>query len=141
MNDSSLPTVEDVWRDERLRHQRFDQALADLVAAAGPIWHSGDAYGGYVQMRIAQALNFAYGPLQEPPCDPKPYRRRKISGTVRNVVMERDQYRCVSCGSWEGLSLDHIHPLSKGGSDDPDNLQTMCRSCNSAKGARVSDAR
>lgn len=37
----------------------------------------------------------------------------------------------------ESLSLDHIHPHSRGGSDQPENLQTLCRSCNSKKGARL----
>lgn len=63
--------------------------------------------------------------------------RRKISSTVRLAVYERDGWACVDCGAVEGLSLDHIHPWSLGGSDDFDNLQTMCRPCNSSKGARV----
>lgn len=37
----------------------------------------------------------------------------------------------------EHLSLDHIHPYSLGGEDTLGNLQTLCRPCNSRKGARV----
>lgn len=45
--------------------------------------------------------------------------------------------RCVACGATDHLSLDHIIPWSLGGEDTMENLQTMCRSCNSRKGNRV----
>ena len=64
-------------------------------------------------------------------------RRKTIPLTLRTFVYERDDFACVECGSQEDLSLDHIFPWSMGGTDSPDNLQTLCRSCNSVKGARV----
>lgn len=63
--------------------------------------------------------------------------RRKIPESVRVEVYRRDHFRCVQCGSRNRLTLDHIHPWSLNGRDDPDNLQTMCQPCNSRKGARV----
>lgn len=71
---------------------------------------------------------------------------------VRAEIFMRDGNRCRSCG-WQpgdpvplkngrdlyrGLEIDHIHPKSKGGSDDPSNLQVLCTSCNTSKGAKVS---
>lgn len=56
---------------------------------------------------------------------------------LRREVYRRDGHRCLACGSRSPLSLDHIHPWSKGGSDTLDNLQTLCRPCNSRKGARI----
>jgi len=63
----------------------------------------------------------------------------KSRGCVGGVnVFERDSYHCKRCGGdWmSGLTLDHIVPRLKGGTDDPENLQTLCQRCNSKKGAR-----
>ena len=64
-------------------------------------------------------------------------RRKGITSRKRLNVYARDRYRCVTCGSHDDLTLDHIHPVSKGGSNEPSNLQTMCRVCNSRKGATL----
>ena len=63
--------------------------------------------------------------------------RRKIPEVLRLAVYERDGHKCLHCGTTERLSLDHIHPFSLGGPDTLENLQTICRPCNSRKGARV----
>lgn len=44
--------------------------------------------------------------------------------------------RCVYCGSEENLTLEHMVPLSKGGTNWPANLAPACESCNCSKGAR-----
>jgi 5-methylcytosine-specific restriction endonuclease McrA len=41
--------------------------------------------------------------------------------------------RCVYCGSLENKTLEHVVPISKGGTNDFDNLATACSSCNSSK--------
>lgn len=63
-------------------------------------------------------------------------KRRDIPLPVRRLVMERDG-TCRHCGSDNHLCLDHIVPLSLGGEDTVENLQVLCRSCNSRKGARL----
>lgn len=69
-----------------------------------------------------------------------PRQRPAIPVATRAAVYERDGYACVSCGSTEFLTIDHIWPYSKGGTDELDNLRVLCRSCNSRKGARVDAA-
>ena len=56
---------------------------------------------------------------------------------VRRVVLDRDRYRCQSCGVAGRLEVDHIIPLADGGARwDLSNLQTLCRSpCHFAKTA------
>ena len=62
---------------------------------------------------------------------------RKISQRdLRIEVFSRNGYTCVNCGATKHLSVDHIIPVVSGGTDDIDNLQTLCRRCNSIKGAR-----
>lgn len=68
-------------------------------------------------------------------------KRRGLSNTLRLNVLERDNYRCQFCGATveDGVKLhiDHIIPVSKGGTDDMDNLQVLCHKCNLAKRDRV----
>lgn len=64
-------------------------------------------------------------------------RRKPISASLRREVFEADAYRCVICGGYDHLQVDHIHPVSKGGTNDRENLQTLCRSCNAAKSDKV----
>ena len=64
-------------------------------------------------------------------------RRDAILASLRERIYRRDGYRCLRCGSIHDLTIDHIYPQSLGGPTAEANLQTLCRSCNSSKGARV----
>lgn len=59
----------------------------------------------------------------------------------RENIFARDGYCCTYCSSTENLTIDHIHPRSKGGERwDANNCTTACRSCNQMKGSmRVED--
>ena len=63
-----------------------------------------------------------------------------VSEQVRYDVLKRDEGRCVLCGASgrDGvrLEVDHIVPRSKGGSNEPVNLQTLCAPCNRGKSNR-----
>lgn len=43
---------------------------------------------------------------------------------------------CAACGKRRKLTIDHIKPLAKGGSNWPSNIQGLCLSCNQAKQAK-----
>jgi hypothetical protein len=63
-----------------------------------------------------------------------------LSTKQRFDILKRDNFRCQYCGRTSDharLEVDHIHPKSEGGSDDPGNLITACWECNSGKRASM----
>ena len=59
--------------------------------------------------------------------------RPAIPVAVKDDVLSGDC--CVVCGSAENLEIDHIIPVSRGGTNDRENLQLLCRTCNRSKWA------
>lgn len=59
-----------------------------------------------------------------------------LSESVRKKILERDG-ACNICQAKTDLSIDHIIPRSLGGSHDEENLQVLCRKCNSSKNNRL----
>tara|TARA_R110002049_G_scaffold309180_1_gene518104 strand:- start:5655 stop:5903 length:249 start_codon:yes stop_codon:yes gene_type:complete len=70
--------------------------------------------------------------------------------THRKKVYEKSNFKCSYCElkfeipkNWDGLSaihngemfleIDHIKPISKGGSDKIENKQSLCQKCNNVK--------
>jgi len=59
-----------------------------------------------------------------------------ISGTQRYEVLKRAKFHCELCGvsAFErALEVDHIVPRNKGGTDNLNNCQALCYSCNAMK--------
>lgn len=86
-------------------------------------------------------------------------KRSDIPGAERRKILARDKYTCHACGivgfevrnkSLRGhtsfayhtektgvyLSVDHIVPRSRGGTNDPSNLRCLCTTCNTLKGTK-----
>lgn len=55
----------------------------------------------------------------------------------RARIYKRDNHQCVYCGSNKNLTLDHVMPKSRGGSNDWTNLVTSCFKCNLKKSNRT----
>ncbi|MDC5514499.1 HNH endonuclease [Acinetobacter baumannii] len=68
------------------------------------------------------------------------YMKKKIGLKLRLEVYERDGFKCVTCGVQKNLTLDHIKPEILGGVSTIENLQTMCKSCNSSKGTKYDES-
>jgi 5-methylcytosine-specific restriction endonuclease McrA len=63
--------------------------------------------------------------------------RSSIPSKVKQEVWQRDNGKCVNCGSNVNLEYDHIIPVSKGGANTTRNIQLLCESCNRSKGAKI----
>ena len=127
-----MPTNDEIeyesWQFQRMRE------LADLIAEECPwMWRIGDGNGGAVLNEVRSAYarrgfdttsgtNVVEG------------KRKPIPIKLRAEVFRRDNHLCLKCGAEDGLSIDHILPVSKGGQNTLDNLQTLCMPCNISKG-------
>lgn len=86
-----------------------------------------------------------------------------VTAAKRLRIFTRDGFQCRHCGHYIGetrtlaqietarrdggilkdtdpreiLTIDHVWPLSAGGTDHEDNLQTLCLDCNQQKGDRL----
>jgi hypothetical protein len=64
-----------------------------------------------------------------------------VSKRLRFQILNRDCFTCRYCGRSAPhvvLEVDHVEPVSRGGSNHPDNLVTACWECN--RGKRALDA-
>ncbi len=62
---------------------------------------------------------------------------KKIILTRKNIL-KRDGHRCAYCGRGDlPLTVDHVIPKSRGGTDTWENLVAACLPCNNRKGDRT----
>lgn len=129
------------WQDpsfreqERERCRRYDQSERRKVLRRK--WIEGGGQRRYYKQRMLhdpkfrrtrRAYNLKYA-----------HQRRALSPFPQeqwDELLERTGYQCLCCGSQDRIECDHIVPVSKDGTNDIANLQPLCRSCNSSKGAR-----
>ena len=96
-----------------------------------------------VNMRLQQAMGslFHHGyvtartdiPRRTDIEAPIPYRKQK------HVLFGRQEGKCAGCKilfPFPNLTIDHVVPRSRGGTDHLENLQLLCGACNSIKGNR-----
>jgi ribosomal protein L40E len=97
----------------------FDLVSCGLLLQHGPTWYS-----------LADYIPW------EPSPQPPGYIKRMLPKKLKRQVFDRDNSICVACGATQALTIDHIVPERHGGTDELENLQTLCRRCNSKKGTR-----
>ena len=62
--------------------------------------------------------------------------------SYKHTLFGLQEGKCNGCEvlfPFRNMTIDHIMPRSRGGTDDPDNLQLLCGACNSTKGNRTQE--
>lgn len=104
----------------RLAHSESNRESIKAWQAANPSKVSEYAKRRYV------AINSAAGTVTD--------------GEIAEMLL-RYGNRCLCCGTTERLQIDHIVPITKGGTRSIDNLQPLCKSCNCKKHLGIIDYR
>lgn len=108
------------------------EELGDMIEALQAILHPMANYCSNGVDKKADGLNLLRKWLMPP--QPK---RKPVKPSLRFEIFKRGNYRCQMCGATakDGatLEIDHITPVAKGGGNDADNLQVLCRDCNAGK--------
>lgn len=63
---------------------------------------------------------------------------QRVRPKLRFEILKRDGFKCRTCGSTaqeRQLEVDHKRPRQYGGSNEPENLWTLCIECNRGKGS------
>ena len=122
---------------ERVLHQIFDKAeeIKTMLKSIGYARCEIDVskHGSVYRERRVLSVTF---PKRDVVSIEKKHGKEIIPDDFRWAVFERDNFTCRHCGSRKYLSVDHIIAESKGGKLTMDNAQTLCKNCNSKKGAR-----
>lgn len=148
-SDGFAPAITKTWTDRYVGKSGF----ADAMVQAGWLKYTekGILFPGFERHNGDSAKKRAEDTLRQ-----RLSRRVRGSGQgIRvsiprpfiRIVMERDGYRCVYCGMQSDaafeltrkklLSVDHIHPASRGGKQSVDCLATCCKPCNMEKNDRT----
>ena len=140
---------------DRIRWNRtigvFGDVLLSLFERKGPL--GGPELSGFFWSEIRACLGWHYlmalsiledaGMIEEQGEDVWGLAVRQapqLRPSERFAILKRDNYRCRICGanrethSTIELEVDHITARSKGGTNDPINLWTLCLPCNRGKG-------
>lgn len=78
-----------------------------------------------------------YDKKEHKPKKVNPFYKTKYWKSLRSLVLQRDGYICQICKAHGryivATEVDHIVPLSQGGTNDIKNLQAICKKCHARK--------
>ena len=135
-----LDNLERVWRElgyppckRRLAQYGENISERPYVNRWGSVRQACELLARFKQGRISEEELLGKTTIARP-------RRVTIPLSLRWDVLKRDNYLCARCGRRPPeveLQVDHVHPVARGGTNDPGNLQTLCDQCNQGKKDRL----
>lgn len=88
-----------------------------------------EGWGEAAESHLASSGAYQRAPVR------RRYRGVSIGKAKRARIIAKHDGRCAICGAKPPkLTLDHILPRSKGGTQEEENLQPACARCNRLKG-------
>ena len=119
--------------ESKFMQSKFFEMIEEYHDVLSHMWNDFGDNGNHMTLLIEKAVSIKVNAKETASTKAK---RRKISNSKKKAVFENDKYRCVKCDSYIDLTIDLIIQIINGGSNDLDNLQTLCKQCNSSKCAK-----
>lgn len=120
---------------ERWASKKAVGQLVELGALLEPVAGHLEVNPGPFGMS-GRAVVFFAATTPEPASKRRARTPRKVTLKLRWSILRRDGFRCVYCGA-DGatakLHVDHVVPVSAGGTNEDTNLVTACEACNLGK--------
>ena len=87
------------------------------------------------ELEVTKLLDSYRKGIKVPQKTTRKYKRKPLSQYQKRYVAWDQQYKCIRCkellpAAWE---VDHIIPVSRGGTNELSNLNAYCPSCHSGK--------
>lgn len=136
-----------VWVKMPLIESRWAKTVGDILNRAGSadLWltfrnHSELHCLSIAEDRTSSENCLALPGTSNPKTEKKKSNRAGIPPKLRHEIFQRDEFICQHCGASPrkdpsvAIEVDHIVPVSKGGTNEKSNLQTLCNICNAGKG-------
>jgi hypothetical protein len=134
-----MNTLEDAWR--RLGHR---PGASNLKRLAGVSHAPFASRWGSLPRACELLARFHAGEISRAQllAPIKRRTRQPLKPSLRWAILKRDNFQCTLCGQRAtsksrtriNLEVDHIIPVSQGGTNDPKNLRTLCTACNQGRG-------
>lgn len=107
----------------RTRRKQWAQAHPEQVRARNQRYYAANSEK-VINLQQAREANKRHAPHND------------LTAAQWREIKEHYGHRCVYCGKQQQrLTMDHLTPLSRGGSHTASNIVPACRSCNSRKHA------
>ncbi len=119
-----------------IENERSGSRCTLFFTASNPVLLEDPCFDGLINLVRRRVRESA--PVK--PQKPSRVHRSVLTKSIRYEVFKRDGFHCRHCGATKEettLHVDHILPVSRGGTDTMDNLQTLCEACNLSKSDRV----
>lgn len=141
---AQIKAYADLHREESaVYHRERRQRLRDVLAKQDRLYYEAHReqaaeYGRQRRALFPEKIRLAHLA--------RTHRRRSAEGSFTadewKALCNLYENRCLACGRDDvGLTVDHVVPLAKGGTNWITNLQPLCRPCNSKKHLRATDYR
>lgn len=149
--DGTAPAITAKWVDRYVGSTGFADAMGEAgwisFSVAGVLFPSFDRHNGESAKRRGEAAIRQRLSRKNRDDGVTGLERTAIPRPFTRHVMERDAHTCVYCGRESTaaaeasrkaiLSVDHITPITRGGSAAVENLACCCRACNGEKNDRT----